>query len=59
MVQEEWGGCCSSRDGCWGIDPSQDESQGDAQRKTLWSEQANNIPDSASLSRRSVMIGGR
>lgn len=35
VVQAECGACCRCRDGCWGIDPSEDESQGDAQRKPL------------------------
>lgn len=39
--------------------PSEDESRRDAQRKPLWSEQADNVPDRASAPSQFVVIGGR
>lgn len=39
--------------------PSEDESHRDAQRKPLWSEQADNVPDRASTPCQFVVIGGR
>lgn len=39
--------------------PSEDESQRDAQRKPLWSEQADNVPDRASTLCQFVVIGGK
>lgn len=64
-VQAEWGSSsfreffCRHRDECPGIDPSEDESRQDAQRKPLWSEQADNVPDGASAPCQFVVIGGR
>lgn len=49
---------CRRRDGCRRIDPPEDESHRDAQRKPLWSEQADNVPDRTSTPCQFVVIGG-